>query len=84
MAAIQAPNPGLSRGTVKLLIDLIEIKLGCIEVYDRDDMRDVRALERARAEMLSLLGRAVPEPAVVRLAGAGDATEERRRIRGAA
>jgi hypothetical protein len=83
MATSPAARPGLSRGTVKLLLDLIEIKLGCIEIYDREDNRDVRALERARAELLGLLGRAAPGPAPVRLAGAGE-MERATRLSGAA
>jgi hypothetical protein len=72
MAQNQKTAPGLSRGTVKLLLDLIEIKLGCIEIYDREDTREVSALEKARGELSGLLGRQAPQPVTVRLAGAGE------------
>ena len=60
MAALALHKPGspaVSRNTIELLIDLVEIKLGCVEIYDRDDARELRALERAKAELAALLGR---------------------------
>jgi hypothetical protein len=44
----------LSRPTVETLIDLVEIKLGCIEIYDRDDARELKALEACRDELMAL------------------------------
>ena len=56
--AVQKPgSPAVSRNTIELLIDLVEIKLGCVEIYDREDARELRALERAKAELAALLGR---------------------------
>ena len=52
--------PALSRSSVEMLLDLVEIRLGCVEVYDREDRRELRALERARAELSALLGRKAP------------------------
>jgi hypothetical protein len=61
VASVQKPGaPTVSRGTVELLLDLVEIKLGCVEVHDREDRRELRALERARAELTALLGRSAP------------------------
>ena len=58
VAAIQKPGaPAVSRNTIELLIDLVEIKLGCVEIYDREDARELRALERAKAELGALIGR---------------------------
>jgi len=55
--------PVVSRNTLELLIDLVEIKLGCVEVYDREDQRELRALERAKAELNALLaGRTAAAP----------------------
>ncbi len=51
----------LSKRTVETLIDLVEIKLSCIEIYDRDDARELSNLEQCRSELLSLAGR--PEEA---------------------
>ena len=48
----------LSKRVIETLIDLVEIKLSCIEVYDRDDSREVAALERCRQELQGLLAHA--------------------------
>ncbi len=45
----------LSKRVVETLIDLVEIKLSCIEVYDRDDKREIAGLERCRQELQGLL-----------------------------
>ena len=58
-------KPVVSRQSAELLLDLVAIKLSCIEVFDRDDARERKALERARVELESLLGRtiaALPAP----------------------
>ena len=36
------------------LLDLVEIKLSCIEVWNRDDRRELESLERAREELRAL------------------------------
>ena len=41
----------MSKSVIETLIDLVEIKLSCIEVYDREDSREVAALERCRQEL---------------------------------
>ncbi len=41
----------LSRRSIETLIDLVEIKLGCMEVYDRDDARELNVLEACRKEL---------------------------------
>ncbi len=45
----------LSKHVVETLIDLVEIKLSCIEVYDREDKREIAGLERCRQELQGLL-----------------------------
>ncbi len=35
----------LSKRVVETLIDLVEIKLSCVEVYDREDKREIAGLE---------------------------------------
>lgn len=55
----------LSRGTVETLIDLVEIKLSCVEVYDRDDARELARLEQSKRELLALAGRESEEPAEI-------------------
>ncbi len=44
----------LSKRVVETLIDLVEIKLSCIEVYDREDKREIAGLERCRQELQDL------------------------------
>ena len=60
-SALVLANSAVSGPTAELLLDLVEIKLGCIEVYDRDDARELKALQKARKELCSLLGRSAPE-----------------------
>ncbi len=44
----------LTRKSLELLIDLVEIKLGSMEVFDRDDQRIVRDLEACRNELTAI------------------------------
>jgi hypothetical protein len=41
----------LSSQTIDTLIDLVEIKLSCFEVWDREDKRELKALQAARDEL---------------------------------
>lgn len=52
----------LSQSSVETLIDLVEIKLSCVEVYDRDDSRELSNLQRCKEELMGIvgLGRKVP------------------------
>jgi len=45
----------LSKNSIETLIDLVEIKLSCFEIYDRDDNRELSNLERCRDELRSLI-----------------------------
>jgi len=45
----------LSKRTIETLLDLVEIKLSCIEVFDREDQRELHSLETARRELMSLV-----------------------------
>jgi hypothetical protein len=60
----------LSKRVVETLIDLVEIKLSCMEIYDREDSREVVALEQCKAELQTLVedGKATAA-AVVSFAG---------------
>ncbi len=53
----------LSKSSVETLIDLVEIKLSCVEVYDRDDSRELLNLQRCKDELARLIGRAESAPA---------------------
>lgn len=44
----------LSKRVVETLIDLVEIKLSCVEVYDREDKREIAGLEACRQELQKL------------------------------
>ena len=46
---------GISKRTLETLIDLVEIKLSCMEVYDRDDSRELAHLERCLGELRNII-----------------------------
>jgi hypothetical protein len=47
----------LTSNSIETLIDLVEIKLSCIEIMDRDDARTVKSLEQCRGDLYALLGK---------------------------
>ena len=49
--------PALSERSIETLLDLVEIKLSCLEVYDREDAREKACLENARQELGAMIGR---------------------------
>ncbi|MGH7036398.1 MAG: hypothetical protein ACREFL_21940 [Stellaceae bacterium] len=44
----------LSKRSVEMLLDLVEIKLSYMDISDREDARDMEILERCRDELQSL------------------------------
>jgi hypothetical protein len=44
----------LSRQSVENLLDLVEIKLSCIQVLDREDQREQENLETCHDELLEI------------------------------
>ena len=63
---------GLSKRTVETLVDLVEIKLSCMEVYDRGDAQEIANLERCLGELRAMLGEGPREASVVAFpSGAG-------------
>jgi hypothetical protein len=44
----------LSKRSVEVLLDLVEIKLSYMDIADREDQRDLQVLERAREELRAL------------------------------
>ena len=50
----------MSKRCAETLLDLVEVKLSCIEIFDRDDRREVVLLETCRDELLAMTGRAGP------------------------
>jgi hypothetical protein len=45
----------LSKRVIETLIDLVENKLSCIEVIDREDARELASLELARRQLQALM-----------------------------
>jgi len=55
----------LSKASLQLLVDLVEIKLSCIEVIDREDAREYKMLESTLAglqEMMAVPGTVLSFP----------------------
>ena len=70
----------LSKRVVETLLDLVEIKLSCIEVYDREDSRELAMLERCRDELQQLRAKTnggAPAPGTVVAISAQDQLDER-------
>ena len=44
----------LSKQSIENLLDLVEIKIGALQIIDRDDQRELRHLEACRDELLGL------------------------------
>jgi hypothetical protein len=44
----------LSKRSIEMLLDLVEIKLSYMDVSDREDARDMHVLERCREELRAL------------------------------
>jgi hypothetical protein len=44
----------LSKRSVEMLLDLVEIKLSYMDISDREDARDMEILERCREELRSI------------------------------
>ncbi|MCG8356877.1 MAG: hypothetical protein MI920_15005 [Kiloniellales bacterium] len=55
----------LSQRSLETLIDLVEIKLSCLEVFDREDAREQANLEHCLNELQSLSGPVQPAGAPV-------------------
>jgi hypothetical protein len=55
----------LSQRTLDTLVDLVEIKLSCLEIYDREDSRELQNLERCRDELLNMTKKLDSSPAEV-------------------
>lgn len=46
----------LSKQSIEMMIDLVENKLSCMEVWDREDRREADTLQRCLAELRALAG----------------------------
>jgi hypothetical protein len=52
----------LSRQTVAMLLDLVEIKISYMDIADREDARNLQVLQRCRSELKALECSAETEP----------------------
>lgn len=59
------PADGFTRESLETLLDLVEIRLGHVEVYDREDARELKQLQQTRVQLSCMLG--LPEPAALPL-----------------
>ena len=55
----------ISQRTLDTLVDLVEIKLSCLEIYDREYSRELQNLERCRDELLNMTQKLDSSPAEV-------------------
>jgi hypothetical protein len=46
----------LSRQSLEILIDLVEIKLSTIMIMDKEDIREIRRLKNCRNELIRFVG----------------------------
>lgn len=62
MARDRRTNPAqsLTRESLETLLDLVEIRLGHVEVYDREDARELRQLKKTRDQLTTILGLPTP------------------------
>ncbi len=44
----------MSRRSVETLIDLVEVKLSCMQVLDREDARELALLESCKRDLLAI------------------------------
>ena len=51
----EAQMSSLSKRSIETLIDLVEIKLSCLDVFDREDAREKACLENARRELVAMM-----------------------------
>ncbi len=64
----------LSRKSIEVLLDLVELKISCIQVLDREDARELALMEQAKQELtgagkLAAVGDVVPFPGAKRRRG---------------
>ena len=53
----------MSKRSVETLLDLVEIKLSCMQVLDREDARELALLESCRRDLLALRANLAPHKA---------------------
>ena len=48
------PTTMMSKRSVETLLDLVEIKLNCMQVLDREDAKELALLESCRRDLLAM------------------------------
>ena len=57
----------LSRRSLETLLDLVEVKLSCMQVLDREDARELDLLEGCKRELLAFKAAARPAKRVAQV-----------------
>lgn len=52
----------ISRESLEIILDLIEIKVNTLQIHDKDDTRELNKLRKCRQELFSLLNDTVHKP----------------------
>ncbi|MGY9055807.1 MAG: hypothetical protein ACKVGZ_09430 [Alphaproteobacteria bacterium] len=55
-------SAALTCDSLETLLDLVEIRLGHVEVHDREDARELRQLQQTRDTLNGILGIEAPPP----------------------
>ena len=58
----------ISKRSVETLLDLVEIKLSCMQILDREDAKELAQLESCRRDLLSLRAGLTGQRGQVRMA----------------
>lgn len=67
---VKVDDMTMTKRSLETLIDLVEIKLSCLEVFDREDAREQANLEHCLNELKTLAETGVrPAAPVIALAG---------------
>ena len=45
----------ISRESLEIILDLIEIKMNALQIHDKDDAREVNKLRKCKQELISFL-----------------------------
>lgn len=45
----------ISRESLEIILDLIEIKMNALQIHDRDDAREINKLRKCRQELILVL-----------------------------
>jgi len=51
----------ISRESLEIILDLIEIKVNTLQVHDKDDVRELNKLRKCKQELLPLLNQPNPK-----------------------